>query len=811
MPGSAGVPAAAVADTSVVPYNVVPTLDETVACVIVEPVAANMGLVAPVDGFLEGLRAECDRVGALLIFDEVITGFRVARGGAQERFGVTPDLTCFGKVIGGGLNVGAFGGRAEVMDRLAPDGPVYQAGTLSGNPLATAAGLAALSLLDDDAYGTLQERGRVARIRTCRTRSPGGGLTARCTVVGSLVGLYFGDHDRSTTRTPVAPMRRPTPRSSTPCSTAAWRWLPGRTRSCSPVSPTTTRSSPRSSTSRRRGAAGCGDRACRIGAGAAGTIPTTAPASGSNGAQARNAEVSMADDVFAGERLGPLAGDVTRVLDTLGADDAVARIWSRDHTLWAPDPTEIADRLGWLQVAGEVLAERARLDGFVEQARGRRADPRGGDGHGRVEPVPRGPGPHVPAAQATAGAHRARHDRPAAIARIEATSPLDADAVHRLVQVRDRPSRRAATSPTSGRGSAGPSSSRSSPTPARSSATLARERGFREIFENRPDIGGRYSALSLLRPRARLRCPASTGQAWSRPRSTSSRRSDDVRRREPRPAARRDLRCRGARPGRDKLTLVIDGRVATFGLWLEQLLAESTGKHGTGVVPVAGEPLGPPDVYGDDRLFVVIGEPPSAVGLDVLADAGHPVVELGARRSAADRPAGPAVGVRHRGVRRGARHQRVRPAQRGRGEGGHQEGAGRAGHPTSRSHRSTTCWPRSPRATTSRSRPTSTPEIRSSTQLQEARIAAPRRAPRRHDVRPRARATCTPPASCTRAARRPACSCRSSDADPTDAPIPGEPFTFAELEHAQADGDFLTLRDHGLRVARVTIDDLENR
>ena len=168
LPASAGVPAGAVADTVVAPYNVVPELDEGVACVIVEPVAANMGLVAPVPGFLEGLRAECDRVGALLIFDEVITGFRLARGGAQERFGVQPDLSAFGKVIGGGLPVGAFGGRGEVMDVLAPLGPVYQAGTLSGNPLATAAGLATLELLDDDAYVTLADR--AARL--------GAGLTA---------------------------------------------------------------------------------------------------------------------------------------------------------------------------------------------------------------------------------------------------------------------------------------------------------------------------------------------------------------------------------------------------------------------------------------------------------------------------------------------------------------------------------------------------------------------------------------------------------------------------------------------------------
>ncbi len=191
VPGSAGIPPAAVAETLVVPYNQVPVLDDRVACVIVEPVAANMGLVAPVPGFLDGLRAECDRTGALLVFDEVITGFRLARGGAQEHFGVRPDLTCFGKVIGGGLNVGAFGGRADVMSELAPLGPVYQAGTLSGNPLATAAGLEALDLLDGDAYVQLQETaGALAAGLESALQS--GGLRAVAPRVGSLVGLFFG-------------------------------------------------------------------------------------------------------------------------------------------------------------------------------------------------------------------------------------------------------------------------------------------------------------------------------------------------------------------------------------------------------------------------------------------------------------------------------------------------------------------------------------------------------------------------------------------------------------------------------------------
>src|SRR5207237_3899454 len=133
---------------------------EGLACVVVEPVAGNMGVVPPAPGFLSTLRKLCDAAGALLVFDEVITGFRVSRGGAQELYGITPDLTILGKIVGGGLPLAAFGGRAEIMDRLAPSGDVYQAGTLSGNPLATAAGLAVLRRLRDDAvYRELEQRG----------------------------------------------------------------------------------------------------------------------------------------------------------------------------------------------------------------------------------------------------------------------------------------------------------------------------------------------------------------------------------------------------------------------------------------------------------------------------------------------------------------------------------------------------------------------------------------------------------------------------------------------------------------------------
>ena len=150
------------AEGRVVAYNDLEATEaaiDGVACVFVEPVAGNMGVVPPAEGFLEGLRRLCDESGALLVFDEVITGFRVARGGAQERFGVLPDLTVLGKIVGGGLPLAAFGGRAELMERLAPAGDVYQAGTLSGNPLATAAGLSVLRRLTPEVYGELERRG----------------------------------------------------------------------------------------------------------------------------------------------------------------------------------------------------------------------------------------------------------------------------------------------------------------------------------------------------------------------------------------------------------------------------------------------------------------------------------------------------------------------------------------------------------------------------------------------------------------------------------------------------------------------------
>lgn len=198
IPDSAGVPTAAAAQTLSVPYNDLAAITATfeahadeVAAVIVEPVAGNMGVVPPAEGFLAGLRELTDRFGALLIFDEVITGFRVAYGGAQERCGVQPDLTCLGKVIGGGLPVGAYGGRRDLMAQVAPLGPTYQAGTLSGNPLAMAAGLATLELLQDpQVYGTLERRTAHLAAGLAEAASAAG-VTTTLNRVGSMFTSFF--------------------------------------------------------------------------------------------------------------------------------------------------------------------------------------------------------------------------------------------------------------------------------------------------------------------------------------------------------------------------------------------------------------------------------------------------------------------------------------------------------------------------------------------------------------------------------------------------------------------------------------------
>jgi glutamate-1-semialdehyde 2,1-aminomutase len=197
-PDSAGIPAATAADTVVLPFNDLAAVDAAfaawpgqIAGVIVEPYPANVGLILPAPGYLAGLRERCARAGAVLIFDEVMTGFRLAPGGVQEITGVTPDLTALGKIIGGGLPVGAFGGRREIMEKLAPLGPVYQAGTLSGNPLAVAAGLAALGLIrEQPPYAALEAAGQklAHALREAAARK---GLPLQVPQTGSMFALFF--------------------------------------------------------------------------------------------------------------------------------------------------------------------------------------------------------------------------------------------------------------------------------------------------------------------------------------------------------------------------------------------------------------------------------------------------------------------------------------------------------------------------------------------------------------------------------------------------------------------------------------------
>lgn len=206
VPTSAGVPASVVEHTLTLNYNdldgITRLFDDIggdIAAIIVEPVAGNMNCVPPVTGFLEGLRALCDQHGSVLIFDEVMTGFRVADGGAQALYGVTPDLTTLGKVIGGGLPVGAFGGRRDIMEKIAPLGPVYQAGTLSGNPIALAAGLATLELVARADFHSQLERTARRLVDGLQTRADAAGIPFTTNQVGGMFGLFFSN-DKTVTR-----------------------------------------------------------------------------------------------------------------------------------------------------------------------------------------------------------------------------------------------------------------------------------------------------------------------------------------------------------------------------------------------------------------------------------------------------------------------------------------------------------------------------------------------------------------------------------------------------------------------------------
>jgi len=202
IPGSPGVPESIARHTLSLPYNdincvkeVMEKQGETVACIIVEPIAGNMGLVAPEKDFLETLRVLADRFGSVLIFDEVMTGFRVAYGGAQALFGVYPDLTCFGKIIGGGLPVGAYGGKLDLMSKVAPQGSVYQAGTLSGNPVAMAAGIATLEQLQKEGFYQALEKKSDRLLTGMEAAAKKAGIPVQAKRVGSMLGFFFNDRE----------------------------------------------------------------------------------------------------------------------------------------------------------------------------------------------------------------------------------------------------------------------------------------------------------------------------------------------------------------------------------------------------------------------------------------------------------------------------------------------------------------------------------------------------------------------------------------------------------------------------------------
>ena len=202
IPGSPGIPESIARHTLSLPFNDIDSVQkvmeqqgDNVACIIVEPVAGNMGLVTPIVGFLEALKELSQKYGSILIFDEVMTGFRVARGGAQALYGISPDLTCFGKIIGGGLPVGAYGGRQDLMDHIAPQGSVYQAGTLSGNPIAMAAGIATLQQISlDGFYESLEEKShRLAG--GLSNAAENADIPASVSHIGSMLGMFFADQD----------------------------------------------------------------------------------------------------------------------------------------------------------------------------------------------------------------------------------------------------------------------------------------------------------------------------------------------------------------------------------------------------------------------------------------------------------------------------------------------------------------------------------------------------------------------------------------------------------------------------------------
>ncbi len=502
------------------------------------------------------------------------------------------------------------------------------------------------------------------------------------------------------------------------------------------------------------------------------------------------------------DKLGPISEAVAAVLDDLRERDAVRRLWERDHTLWQDDPTEVADRLGWLDVAGAMATQDERLRTF--------ADALVADGIEHVVVMGMGGSSLFP--EVLARSFPPQAGRPG-LRVLDTTDP--APLLRIFTECPPESTLFIASSKSGGTietlshldtvlehgGETGHVAVVTDPDSALAERATAER--FRALFENPSDIGGRYSALSFfgLVPAAAAGLDVATLLASASAATPALQDPDPARNAGLRLAA---AMAGGVRVGRDKLTLVIDGEIETTGLWLEQLLAESTGKHGTGVIPIAGERLGPPEVYGDDRLFVGIGE---HHGLDRLAEAGHPVVELPSRGpdglgelvltwEVATALCGAALGINpfdqpnvaeakaatNEVLERGVGDIATTPlddllAQVGPGD-----------YVAIQAYVD--------------------PEAGAVDLLEDARTA----------IRDRYRVATTvglgprflhstgqlhkggPPSGVF---------IQVVGDDPVDVPIPGKPFGFSTLKHAQAEGDLTTLQAHGLRAGRVTLDDLE--
>ena len=503
------------------------------------------------------------------------------------------------------------------------------------------------------------------------------------------------------------------------------------------------------------------------------------------------------------DRLGPLGAATDEVVDDLVGREALDRLWRRDHVLWSDDPTEISDRLGWLASPGEMAGAAEEIGGVVG---GCVAD-------GLTDVVVMGMGGSSLFPEVLARSFPARPDRlrlqvldstdPAAVARVAALDPATTLYV--------ASSKSGTTIETRSHleffwDRVGDGSRFAVITdPGSELGRLGREREFRHVFENRPDIGGRYSALSYFGLVPAALAGVDWGGLIGRANAmASSLRSTD-------PAVNVGLRlgaamAAGVAAGRDKLTLLLDDRVATFGLWLEQLLAESTGKAGTGVVPVVGEPIAPVDEYGADRLFVAIGDVDHPIGLDVIAEVGQPVLELdldepldiGAHVlvwEVATALCGAALGINP------FDQPNVAEAKAATND----VLAGEAGD-----------VPTSPLAEVLGSvRPGDylslqayvDPEAPEVAELEELRLGLQERhrVATTFGIGPRFLHSTGqlhkggPPTGVF---------LQVVGDDPVDAEIPGRDLTFGRLKHAQADGDLITLHRHGLRAARTTVAEL---